>query len=318
VLCPKDVDCSKCFHKSFASHPKSGCWDILEGKNIDESGRKISPREVFIGGSYEADFICDECDHPFKMTCNNVSTRFWCGFCTGHRRCDSSTCDMCNGRKLSSHPFSEYWNAELNPKDISPLDIALGNCVDKFWFNCPAEKHPPYQKRATDINRGGGCPSCLRKTEAKIGEFLPSIPGISGYQKEWVAEWLRNPITKYCARFDFMLLPINTVIENDGLQHFIDGRWKSKVFIKTDSGESKEQRKRDLEKMAKSIEHGISGIRLFQPDVLVDKYDWKGWIITALDFIKSSLLPVWVFPKNTIYESHIQLCIERKLNYIIL
>ena len=70
--------------------------------------------------------------------------------------------------------------------------------------------------------------------------------------------------------------------------------------------------------MAKAIEHGVSGIRLFQPDILAEKHDWKVWIITALDFIKSSSVPIWVFPTHTIYESHIQMCIDRKINHIIL
>lgn len=309
-LCKKEDNCIICYKKSFASHPRSNCWDYNEGKNVGKT-----PYDVFISGTYLADIVCDACNHKFQTTCNSISSGFWCGFCSGQRRCDDIICEMCNSKKLSSHPFSIYWNLDLNPNDIKPSDIALGNSHDKYWFNCPEKIHPPYQKRATDINGGGGCPSCLRKTEAKVGKYLSSTT--ITYKKEWTSEWLRNPLTKCNARIDFMILPTNIALEIDGLQHFINGRWKSKIYIRTDDCDSEETRMRDISKMKKCITNKISGMRMFQPHILSDKYDWKKWLNTAIEIISNTSHNIWVFPDNPIYEEHKKMCEKENIPYII-
>lgn len=308
MLCPKEKECSKCFAKSFASHPKAEFWDYSEGKN----GGK-TPHDVFIAGHHLADFVCGECAHPFQASCNSVSTGFWCPFCVGQKRCSATDCDLCNGRKLSSHPMAKFWDEELNSKDITPADISLGDSRNLYWFKCPAGRHPSFQKRPSKIY--GGCPSCLRKTEAKIGEFLPTV---CAYEREWKAEWLREPTTNCCARFDFMLSSLNTVVENDGPHHFIDGCFKSKAYIHSDVGNSKETMLRDVMKMKKAVSNGVSGMRLFQPDVLTDAFDWRGWIRKAIIHITASSVPIWAIPKNPIYDAHIQLCIEHGINYVVI
>jgi hypothetical protein len=81
TLCPSDKNCRQCFEKSFASNPKSECWDYSEGKNMSPCGKQLTPRDVFKAGSHPADFICNVCDHSFPMTCINVKTGYWCPFC---------------------------------------------------------------------------------------------------------------------------------------------------------------------------------------------------------------------------------------------
>jgi len=323
MLCPKGSQCKPCFKKSFASHPKSSCWDYGDGKNLGKT-----PYDVFISGAYLADFVCDVCNHTFQSKCNSVSSGFWCPYCASQKRCDLIDCNMCNSKKFSSHPSSIYWDFEKNP-NILPSDISLGNGRDTIWMKCPSNSstgHPSYPTVASHVARGSGCPSCLRKTEAKIGSFISSSSFISvfvgfTYIKEWKAQWLKNQQGNAYARFDFMLLIAliaHIALECDGLQHFIDGRWKSKVFTKTDNGESEDTRMRDLEKMRKAIAHNISGIRLFQPDVLSDKYDWKEWLMKAINIIIVSPTTIWVFPNNPIYQNHINLCIEYDVPYVIL
>jgi len=213
--------------------------------------------------------------------------------------------------------MAEFWDYERNPKDITPADITLGNAKDKYWFTCPEGVHPPFEKCPSKIN--GGCPSCLRKTEAKIAAYLSSI---GKAEREWSAEWLLNPNTNQCARFDFMLMP-KTLLECDGLHHFIDGRYKGKRYITSEIIHSRErtaleQKQIDIMKMKKAVSNGFSGMRLYQPDVLDEKFDWKDWISKAIAHIMSSPVPVWVFPNNPIYDAHIQLSKDNGINYVVI
>jgi len=225
MLCPKNLNCDKCFKKSFASHPKSKCWDNNEGKNEGKT-----PHDVFLCGQYYADFICDECEHSFSAKCNNVSTGYWCPYCAGQKRCEDIDCLMCSARKLSSHPMSFYWNNEKNPKNILPKDISLTN-KDKYWFDCPSDKkHPSFEMDAHHISRGQSCPLCVRKTESKFGGFLNSN---EPFEKEFTPIWLRNGIKNSFPRFDFKLQKYLIIIEIDGLQHFeTRGKWVIQLLDK--------------------------------------------------------------------------------------
>ena len=315
ILCPKEKECNNCFVKSFASHPKAEFWDSSEGKNNGKT-----PYDVFKSGTHVADFVCGECNHSFQSACNTISTQdCWCPYCVGQSRCSATDCKMCNDRKLASHPMAEFWDYEQNPKDITPADIALGNGKDKYWFTCPEKKHKSFKKPPSKIN--GGCPWCLRKTESKIGTYLESIGKV---EREWSTEWLRNPLTNQYYRFDFMIPLYKAVAECDGLAHFIDGRWKGKAYITSEIIHSRncrtalEQQHIDIMKMKKAVSNGVSGMRLYQPDVLNDTFDWKGWIEKAIAHISSSTRPVWVFPNNKQYDAHIRLCVEHEINYVII
>jgi very-short-patch-repair endonuclease len=225
MLCPKEKECSKCFAKSFASHPKAEFWDYSEGKN----GSK-TPHDVFVAGSHVADVICGDCNRPFQSSCNNIFTGFW-------------------------------------------------------------------------------CPYCNNKTEGKINDYLQTIP-LQVFQRQYRPDWLYNPITKNHAVFDFADLTMKTIIELDGDQHFRNiVHWRSTA---------EDNRKRDLNKMLSAFTQGFSGLRIYQVDVWEDKHDWRVWIIAALNLINSESAPIWVFPKQTIYDSHIDECKKQGIRYTIL
>ena len=67
-----NTDCTSCFNKSFASHPKIGCWSP---KNT------IQPRNVFQGSETRCIFNCDTCHTEFESKLYNVLTGYWCPFC---------------------------------------------------------------------------------------------------------------------------------------------------------------------------------------------------------------------------------------------
>lgn len=224
MLCPKEKDCRACFVKSFASHLKSNCWDNREGKN-----KGLTPHDVFKSGTHVADMICGDCSSSFPMSCNNISTGYW-------------------------------------------------------------------------------CPLCKNKTEAKTKDFLES--SLSGSVYQYKPKWLLNAETNGQRKFDFAVPDKKTAGEVDGDQHFYDKvHWGST---------GKENLIQDVEKMALACENGFSGWRLYQPEVLFDRFDWRTWIIAACKLIESESEPLWVFPPNIIYADHIEQCKARGIRCIVL
>ncbi len=172
-LCAFDKNCTQCYDKSFASHPKASCWDYRDGKNMGHS-----PYSVFKSGSYVADLICDICNHEFQSSCNSISTGFWCPYCPGQKRCDNTSCTMCTQRKLSSHPLCEFWHYELN-EGIDPSDVSIGG-KGKYWFHCKIKTHPPFQKSPGKVAIGQGCPICNGGIAYTKEEFIERATRVHG------------------------------------------------------------------------------------------------------------------------------------------
>lgn len=70
-LCDNE-DCTSCFQKSFASHPRVNCWSE---KN------KLLPRRVFKGSESTCIFNCEDCKSEFSSRAYNVLTGYWCPYC---------------------------------------------------------------------------------------------------------------------------------------------------------------------------------------------------------------------------------------------
>ena len=70
-LCDKE-DCTTCYNKSFASHPKSKYWCEANEKK---------PREVFLNSNNKYLFKCQECTRDFASALNNVNNGKWCPRC---------------------------------------------------------------------------------------------------------------------------------------------------------------------------------------------------------------------------------------------
>lgn len=296
LLCSKEKKCNICYEKSFASHYKSRCWDYSIDKNIG-----ITPYDVFKGGTYIADLICDKCSHSFRAKCNNILSGYWCPYCANQKRCDELSCKLCNNKRLSSHELIKFWNKELN-KNLNPEKISSGNSKLKVWINCPKNKHIPFELTPSHILRGSGCPSCVRKTESKIGEFLTN--NNFKYEKEYIPIWIKPK------RYDFFI--DNMIIELDGDQHFENSKWGSTKYNYEDII------KNDIYKMKKANEHNLSGCRLYQPDVFDNKIEWQKFIIESIKIIKNNNINIWIFPNNEIYKKHIEMCIKEEINYMIL
>ncbi|AHC54984.1 restriction endonuclease [Tunisvirus fontaine2] len=80
-------NCEKCYPRSFASHPKSACWDIIKNKQ--------TPRDVFVSSQKKYWFKCGVCKHSFEMRPSCISKGRFCAFCSNNKLCDSLECEVC-------------------------------------------------------------------------------------------------------------------------------------------------------------------------------------------------------------------------------
>jgi very-short-patch-repair endonuclease len=120
-LC-KDVECKKCYLKSFASHEKSDYWS--ENNNL-------TSRDAFKSSKKKYLFNCQECGHEFE---NSPHDKTWCPYCCNppKKLCDNNNCKSCFKKSFASHEKSVYLSIKNN---VNPRDIFL-NSHKKYLFNC--------------------------------------------------------------------------------------------------------------------------------------------------------------------------------------
>lgn len=68
-LC-NDQECEMCFKRSFASHPKSTCWNYQLNKK--------RPRDVFLNSHNSYWLKCEKCDRSFEITLNHLNMSCIC------------------------------------------------------------------------------------------------------------------------------------------------------------------------------------------------------------------------------------------------
>lgn len=127
-LCENN-NCTICFDKSFASHPKAVYW---------HSDNKISPRNVFKGTLKKYKFNCCECYHTIEISLNKItSSNRWCKYCSNNVLCDDNNCQTCFNKSFASHPKSKFWNSEnkVSPRKISKIS------TKEYSFNCNSCGH---------------------------------------------------------------------------------------------------------------------------------------------------------------------------------
>ncbi len=259
-LC-NDINCNKCFEKSFASHEKSIFWS---DKN------ELKPRDIFKGTHNKYLFNCD-CGHEFESMISNISRENdgrWCPFCSGNKLCIDKDCKKCFEKSFASHEKSKYWSDknELKPRNV------FKSTHTKYLFNC--KKEHEFKIGLNSVNRGSWCPYCKNKTEQKLFETLQvDFPDLKHQFKE---DWCKNPLTNKHLPFDFVLETEKIIIELDGRQHFEQvSNWST----------PEEQYERDTYKMECANQNGYSIIRITQEDVLNDTFDWYKMLKESIETI---------------------------------
>jgi very-short-patch-repair endonuclease len=251
-LC-KDMECELCREHSFLSNPHSKEWNY-------ELNGGISPRFVLLHSAKKYWFYCSVCGHDFDTSPAQVAGGKWCRFCAHQELCSSDDCKYCFNNSIASLPQSEFWNYEKN--GISPRMVYLGSNCKKYWFHC--RYGHDFDITPLSVSRGQWCRFCHNKTEEKMRQILIKFFPSLECQKKF--DWLRSEKGNNCF-FDFFIPELNLIIELDGDQHFVSiPYWYSNP---------EDAHKRDVLKMGLAKEHGISMIRLYQPDVLLDTYDFS-------------------------------------------
>lgn len=353
-LC-ENLDCTKCFYRSFASHFRACCWS----KKND-----IDPRFVTRGICKKYWFDCDFCPHDFDCRIDHVASRgVWCKYCavSSDAFCDDDNCDHCYNRSFASYELDTCEWSDLNtmsPNKVSKrsgkkcwfkckicnhtFDILLSNmvchgqrcsycagkickndcdtCYEKSFASSEGSKmltknnkvNPRHISKSSNIKlefqcdycshifitsarsitHGTSCPLCKNKTERKVFKYFKKQYPSVVYQAEF--DWCRTD-NGIIFKHDFYIPEFKTIIELDGDQHFKQvGKWKSPEFA----------RKNDVYKMKCALDNGVSVIRILQPAVLKESYDWRTYLDDLL-YIRDE--PTVICQNDTnMYNLHLQ------------
>jgi very-short-patch-repair endonuclease len=245
-LCGR-LDCEFCLYKSCYDYK-----DIWSGKNINKDGVYIKPETVAINSNIKYIFKCHICNHNYEQTPSSKTQGCGCPYCsnTFNKLCGSLECAFCLPK--SCYIYADTWS---DKNKISPLEVSI-NSRKNYIFNCNVCKE--YNQKPSNKTRG--CPKCVNKTEGLVAEYLKAT------NINFTQQYKIGNIRKY---YDFYLIDYKLIIEVDGAQHFRQVRnW----------GNPEENLENDIQKMKVAMTKGISILRIYQPDIWLNKIDWKACI----------------------------------------
>jgi len=252
-----NYDCNICFKHSFASFEgltkngkkKVDCW-------CDKN--ELKPINVAISENIKYWFDCDNCNHNFKLSPNNI--RNWCPYCNNKKRCGNYDCNIC-----FKHSFASFEGLTKNgkkkidcwsDKKCKPIEVSR-NSKTKFTFKCDT-CNKEFKSDTHHILQGTWCPRCNdSKLELKISEVIKYLE-----YKTNSEIWFKDCRDILPLPFDNGIineLPINILIEGDGIQHFSLKKYKSKVY---DIKSWLKRVKHDIYKNGHIVSHNMILVRI--------------------------------------------------------
>lgn len=141
-------------------------------------------------------------------------------------------------------------------------------------------------------------------TEKRVLEWLREIYGEEAVVHQYYANWCRNPSSGRMLPFDIFIPHLNLIIEVDGPQHF--------NTIKRKWGSAKSIRERDVLKMQKCIDVGVSLIRVPQEEAALKSGTiWKGELMSRVSWLNVFKYTAWpmvvgVSRTPTLYDKHMK------------
>lgn len=266
ILC-EEKDCDHCLNRSLAS---------IERVRRQWSKRNTSePRSILKGTDREKCWInCDQCPHEFEILPTCLSRGQWCSFCCSPPKqlCTEEDCKECYDKRFTRHEKSQYWSSK-NKECHNQVFICSGK---SYLFDCKDCGRDFKMQIASITSRGTWCPTCKHKTEKKLMDFLHKYYHII---HQFRTEWCRNPETNKYLPFDFCIPELDIIIELDGIQHFKQiMNWKDPQL----------QQDLDHYKQVQANNNRYSTIRILQPDVYYDRYDWMTELLQTIGHIKYS------------------------------
>ena len=143
-----DNNCQPCFDNSFASSEKSKYWSNKNGH--------INPRSVFKSSGSKYWFDCDNCNHSFESSLDQVTRGRWCSYCSHTILCHDTKCNLCFDNSFASSEKSKYWsnkNGCIKPRGV------FKSTGKQYYFDCHKCNHS-FDIKLNAVNRGTWCSYC--------------------------------------------------------------------------------------------------------------------------------------------------------------
>ncbi len=272
--------------KTSYDNVSGGSWCHYCAGNIRITLEGYKKLAVSKEGEYFLDHIAQTADipiegwkckegHIWKASYVHIKASSWCPDCSG-----KSKVIIEKYKEVAKLKGGEYFINHIPESVRTPIE----------GWKC--EKGHIWKTCYNTINQGKWCPYCKNKTIAKLYEYLISLFVVIS---EFRTDWCKNE--KFLP-FDFMIEEYKLIIELDGNQHFKDIKYWNSI--------ASEQIQRDLYKSECAIKNNYIILRLYQPDVLNDKIDWKNKILVTIKEIKLDPTPRCIFfaKDMSIYDKH--------------
>jgi very-short-patch-repair endonuclease len=234
---------------------------------------ELKPEHVSSGSHVIVWWLCKKtcyygCKHEWKGVISNKCKGFGCPYCSKH-----SSREICihDSIAFTHKDIAKQWHPTKNG-ELKPEYVTYGSEQNIWWLSSDC-KHEWEAQISNRTGRGDGCTKCTHKTEKKLYDIL--IPDYSSLIKQYKVDWCKN---KKHLPYDYAIEYDKIIIELDGEQHFKDViSWNSPL---------KEIHVIDVYKMKCANENGFSVIRIYQPDVWSDTYDWLTELRNNIEKIK--------------------------------
>ena len=257
-------ECTFCYERSFASYE-----DVTPNakRKVD---CLVDPQhaQLAISSGKKVEFNCDVCKHSFSARLIDITKGSWCGMCSSKwKHCGKTDCTFCYDRS-----FGSYHGVTPNGKrkvdclvDLQHARLAISS-NERVQFKCDT-CHNSFYTRVSSVTNGRWCPHCKNKTEAKVLRFLRN----ELKQKVTTQYTIRHEVRAYKKRFrfDFYLPAHGIILEVDGPQHMqeVDNKWIRSTLL--------HRQILDAWKERLARRNGLRVVRLDQPSIWRDSYDWR-------------------------------------------
>jgi len=253
--------CPCCSRKKNCIH-ESITWthsELVKQWHPTKNG-ELKPEHFILGSHTKVWWLCEQicsygCLHEWETAIINRTNGYGCPFCSKH-----SSREICiHDSIVYTHPeIAKQWHPTKNG-DLKPENFTYGS-GNVWWFSNVCN-HEWEASIANRTGRGDGCTKCINKTEEKLYDELCKYYPL--LKQQFKVEWCKN---KKHLPYDFVLENDKIIIELDGVQHFKDIiSWHTTL---------KETHENDIYKMKCANNNSFSIIRIYQPDVWNDTYDW--------------------------------------------
>lgn len=275
--CPT-AECKICVATSYATHPFSKhCL--------------VDPRLYSAKWWLPLPHKCQECDHNFEISPQDVSRGRNCSYCGSKKRCPvEEDCKWCYDHSAANNSFAnQVDDPSVDLRNLYPNDPNVkvrwkcDYCGGHFFNTCNRRMKNP----------NGGCNKCTYKGEKMMSDFLTEnkIDYISQQRYPWCLSNKGNPLI-----FDFVIESYKLVIEVDGDQHFKDvTNWSS-------SAES--QHDKDIYKMRCLYKKEYSIIRVLQADIFYNKISLVRDLLPAIKKYNQPTMVLIGKGDNLLYSSY--------------